>query len=275
MGASQAVVLAAMALLFGATFAVASWKRNHGYIDIAWGLAFALAALLSSALGAPRGPIPAFMTAAVVLWGLRLALHVGRRNLGKPEDYRYADMRRKWAPGTFSLRMLGQVYLLQFVLSFLVAWPTIRTNLADASGWNAGATAGAAAWAAGFAFEAIGDAQLARFRADPANRGTLMTRGLWAFTRHPNYFGEALQWWGLFGLSLAAGRELWLVESPVLITLFLLFVSGVPLLERKYAGRPDWEAYRRRTSIFVPWFPRRSKDGPDGSAAPRGPGAGL
>ncbi len=275
MPAQQLLVLASLAVVFAATFAVATLRLNHGYVDIAWGLSFVAAAVVSYALGAPKGPIPLVATFLVAAWGLRLAYHVGRRNVGKPEDFRYAHMRKSWDPKTFHLRMAGQVYLLQLVLAFLIVWPTVRTNLADAPSWNAGATAAVAAWAAGFLFETAGDAQLARFRADPANRGRLMTRGLWALTRHPNYFGEALQWWALFGLALAAGREAWLVESPLVITLFLLFVSGVPLLERKYAGRPDWEAYRRRTSIFVPWFPRRSKDGPDGSAAPHGPGAGL
>ncbi len=115
-------------------------------------------------------------------------------------------------------------------------------------------------WLTGFSFEAIGDRQLAAFIRDPANRGQLMTGGLWSYTRHPNYFGEAAMWWGMAMLALSAPNG-WLgLVGPLVITILLLFVSGVPLLEKKYAGRPDWEEYKKRTSIFIPWFPKKVKN---------------
>jgi len=263
--AGLGLVLGALLLFFVLTFLVAVRQKNNGLIDVAWGLGFVLSAVVSHFLGAPAGPIPLVMTLLVTAWGLRLAWTLFRRNWGRPEDYRYAHMRATWDPRTFQLRMFVQIYLLQLVLSFLVNLPAILTNLLgqapDRPAFGPLAILGTAAWGIGFALEVIGDAQLRRFRANPANRGTLLTRGLWRYTRHPNYFGEAVQWWGLWLMAVAAGRGLWLVESPVLITLFLVFVSGVPLLERKYAGRPDWEAYKARTSMFIPWFPKRTGPG--------------
>ncbi len=251
------ILLGALLAFFLATFAVAQRLKNHGLVDIAWGTGFVLSAWVSFALGAPTGPVPIAMTALVTVWGVRLTWHVARRNLGKPEDFRYAHMRETWDPKTYGLRMFLRIYLLQLVLNYLIALPTVVTNLAAPAGWTGWASAGVAVWAVGFFFETAGDAQLARFKADPANRGKLLTTGLWRYTRHPNYFGEAAQWWGLFLLALRGWSTVWLVLSPLLITLFLLYVSGVPLLERKYAGRADWEAYRRRTPKFFPWLPRK------------------
>jgi len=251
------IVLGALLAFFVAAFVVAQLLKNNGLVDIAWGLGFLLSAGVSFALGAPRGPVPIVMTALVAVWGLRLAWHVARRNLGKPEDFRYAHMRETWNPKTFLLRMFVQIYVLQLVLNYLIALPTVVTNLAAPTGWTAWATAGVAVWAAGFFFESVGDAQLARFKADPTHRGQLLTTGLWRYTRHPNYFGEAAQWWGLFLLALRGWGTVWLVLSPLAITLFLLYVSGVPMLEKKYAGRADWEEYRRRTPKFFPWLPRK------------------
>lgn len=251
------LILLALLAFFSLTFAIAHIRRNHGYVDIAWGLGFVVSAGFSFLAGSPRGAVPAVMTLLIAIWGLRLTFFLARRNIGKPEDYRYAEMRRKWDPATFGVRMFVQIYLLQLVLNYLINLPAIVTNLQDLTGWSVIATIGLAVWAGGFATEAMADRQLRIFKADPANKGLLMTGGLWRYSRHPNYFGEAAQWWGLYLLAVSNGQHIWLIISPLTITLFLLFVSGVPLLEKKYAGRPDWEDYKKRTNKFIPGPPKK------------------
>ncbi len=245
-------------VFFALTFLIAQSQKNNGIIDIVWGLGFVFSAILSYVIGQPEGLVPKVMTLLVTIWGLRLSFYLAKRNLGKPEDFRYADMRARWDPKTFHLRMFVQIYLLQLVLNYLINLTTIVTNLQDQTGWHVLSTLGVIVWIIGFLFESIGDSQLRRFKTIPANKGRLITTGLWRYTRHPNYFGEATQWWGLYLLAVGDGRFLFLIISPLLITLFLLYVSGVPMLERKYAGRPDWEAYKSRTSKFFPWFVKKT-----------------
>jgi len=242
-------------VLFGffvITFIVAQLFRNNGYIDIVWGLGFVVSAGMSFLVGQPHGAIPMVMTIFIGVWGLRLTWHLARRNIGKPEDFRYADMRRRWNPSTFYIRMFIQIYLLQFILNSVINLPAIVTNLQDLNGWGVPASIGLAVWAVGFAFETAADHQLKVFKANPKNKGRLLTTGLWQFSRHPNYFGEAAQWWGIYLMAINDFHNLWLIISPLTITLFLLFVSGVPMLEKKYEGRADWEEYKKRTNKFFP-----------------------
>lgn len=250
------LILGTLLVFFVVTFFYAQSQKNNGLIDIAWGLGFVVSAIISLLIGQPQGLVPLVMTAAVTIWGLRLTWFLARRNLGKPEDFRYANMRATWNPKTFYWRMFIQIYLLQLVLNFLINLTTVTANLKDIAGWNMLASSGLGVWVLGFTFEAVGDWQLKRFKANPQNKGKLIEQGLWRFSRHPNYFGEATQWWGIYLMAISGGRNFWLFVSPLLITLFLLFISGVPMLEKKYAGRPDWEAYKRRTSMFIPWFPK-------------------
>ena len=251
-------VLGALLLFFVLAFLIAQSRRNNGLVDVAWGLGFILSAGISLALGRPQGAVPWVAFGCVVLWGIRLTWHLARRNWNRPEDYRYKNMRDTWNPRTFYLRMFVQIYLLQFALNYLINLPVIVAGLEDRAPWNPVAMLGLAVWIAGFFCEALADRQLRVFKADAANRGKLLTTGLWRFSRHPNYFGEAVQWWGLWILTIGGGRNLWLFFSPLLITLFLVFVSGVPMLEKKYAGRADWEAYKSRTSKFILWFPKKA-----------------
>lgn len=252
------IIFALLLVFFVITFFIAQAKKNNGLIDIAWGAGFVFSALVSLLIGRPAGTVPLVMTACVVLWGLRLTFYLARRNIGKPEDYRYANMRATWEARTFYIRMFIQIYLLQLVLNFLINLPTIVANLEDPARWGVVAILGLAVWLTGFFFEVVGDWQLARFKAQPANKGKLITHGLWRYTRHPNYFGEATQWWGIFLMAVSGGQHIWLIISPALITFFLLFISGVPMLEKKYNGRADWEAYKRRTSKFFPTLPKKT-----------------
>ena len=240
---------------FCLTFLVGRHRKKHDLIDIFWGLGFVISALASFLLG-PRSPGALLITLTVLLWGLRLSIHLAARNLNKPEDFRYQAMRQKW-PRRFELVMFLRIYLLQFVLNALIGFPVVYTNLEPAGQPGILLYLGLAVFLTGFLFEAIGDEQLRRFKSRPENKGRLMTEGLWAWTRHPNYFGEALLWWGICLMALGTGPgRWWLLFSPLIITLLLLFVSGVPMLEKKYEGRADWAAYKDRTSKFIPRPPR-------------------
>ncbi|MHC1786511.1 MAG: DUF1295 domain-containing protein [Christensenellales bacterium] len=250
------IVYLALLCAFCLVFLVGKRHGKHDYIDIVWGLGFVLTGVLSWLLGKRSSP-GLLMTLLVLLWGGRLSYYLARRNIGKPEDYRYGAMRAKWQK-RFELVMFLRIYLLQIALNALIGFPLVYTNLQGGGAPDLLTWLGLALWLTGFLFEVVGDEQLRRFKAQGANQGKLMTQGLWAWTRHPNYFGEALTWWGIWVISLSGdlGR-FWLIFSPLLITLLLLFVSGVPLLEKKYEGRRDWEQYKQRTAKFFPRPPRR------------------
>ncbi|MEV6087490.1 DUF1295 domain-containing protein [Streptomyces parvulus] len=243
------------------TFAVAVRKGVHRVVDAAWGMGFAAVAVATSAVAAAAGEGDAvrqvLVTVLTVVWGLRLAVHIGRRGRGHGEDPRYDAMLAK-APGNRNLYALRMVYLLQGALVWLVSLPV------QAAAYGSGpvtllAWTGTAVWAAGLVFEAVGDAQLARFKADPAHQGRIMDRGLWSWTRHPNYFGDFLVWWGLFLVACDAGTAAAAVSvvSPLVMTYLLIGGSGKRLLERRMADRPGWSAYAARTSGFFPRPPRR------------------
>lgn len=253
----QVIALAALVvfLYMSAIFLLALARKNNGVVDIAWGPGFILVTAAVFARFGSGGARQWLALALVLAWGGRLAWHVYRRNHGKEEDFRYAAWRRAWGR-YFILRSFFQIFMLQGLLLLLVIAPVLlivgqgQPPLRPLDGL------GVLVWLAGFSFEAIGDRQLAAFIRDPANRGRLMTRGLWSWTRHPNYFGEASLWWGVGIIALSAPQG-WLgLAGPIVITCLLLFVSGVPLLEKKYAGRPDWEEYKKKTSMFFPWFPK-------------------
>ena len=242
---------------FAAVFEIGRRRRKHDVIDIYWGMGFVLSGLVSWLLG-PKSAVGTLMLALVAVWGLRLTIHLAVRNSGQPEDARYRAMRDKWPDG-FERTMFFRIYLLQFGLNALVGFPLVYTNLQNGGPADALTWLGVSVWVIGFAFETIGDEQLRRFKRDARNQGRLMTTGLWSLTRHPNYFGEAVLWWGLWLISLSGHPERWwLVFSPIAIPVLVRYVSGVPLLERKYQGRADWEAYCRRTNIFVPGPPKGS-----------------
>jgi steroid 5-alpha reductase family enzyme len=195
--------------------------------------------------------------ALAAIWALRLTGYLTWRNHGKPEDRRYRAIRERNEPG-FTWKSLYLVFGLQAVLAAIVALPLFGA-IASARPWSLLDAAGVLLWLVGFGFEAIGDRQLARFKADPKNRGQVMAQGLWRYTRHPNYFGECCLWWGFFVIALAAGAW-WSVLSPLLLTVLLLRVSGVALLERDIAERrPEYRDYILRTSAFLPWLPRAAE----------------
>lgn len=197
------------------------------------------------------------MLAILLAWALRLAVYVTWRNWGHGEDRRYQAMRARNQPG-FALKSLWLVFGLQAVLAWIVGWPVLAAA-GSAQAWTPWDTLGAGLALGGVLVESIADAQLARFRRDPANQGQVMDRGLWRYSRHPNYFGEACLWWGLGLMGLAGGgwAAAWCLLSPLMMTVLLLRVSGVTLLEQDMAERrPAYRDYVRRTSAFIPWPPR-------------------
>jgi steroid 5-alpha reductase family enzyme len=192
---------------------------------------------------------------------LRLAAHIAGRNRKRGEDPRYAAWRKTWGKW-FVPRSYLQVFLLQGIFLLVVSSPVLFVNTVSGGGLGVPDFAGAGVWLLGFLFETVSDAELSRFKKNPENRGKILTGGLWRFTRHPNYFGEAVMWWGIFVIALSVRGGWATVAGPLLITFLLTRVSGVPMLERKYAGNPEFEEYARRTSAFIPWFPKKEKGRP-------------
>lgn len=195
----------------------------------------------------------------VTIWGLRLSLHILTRNWGKPEDFRYQAWRKE-AGASWWWRSFFKVFLLQGILLWIIASPLL---VAQVSPQPAHITwldiLAIPVWLIGFTFETLGDLQLRRFKANPANQGKVLNIGVWRYTRHPNYFGDATQWWAYYLIALAAGGW-WTIFSPILMTGLLLRVSGVTLLEKTLKEtKPGYKDYAESTSEFIPWFPRHKK----------------
>ncbi len=234
-------------------FAISVIKKRNDVADIAWGLGFVLMAWLSFCLTGYS--FKAFLVNSLVtVWGLRLAWHIYHRNRNKPEDSRYLEWRKTWS--NFYLRSFLQVFFLQGIFIFMISLPVIFINHSISQGFSIFETIGILVWGVGFYLESTGDRQLKEFISDPENKGKLMDKGLWRYSRHPNYFGEVTQWWGIFIVAVSIPGSLFTIIGPLTITILILFVSGIPLLEKKYSGRPDFEEYKKRTSIFIPLPPR-------------------
>ncbi len=238
-------------------FIVAMWRRRNDVADVAWGLGFVLVAATALLLHMPAAR-SILVTALVAVWGIRLALHIHFRNRGKSEDFRYRRWREDWGK-SFLIRTFLQVFLLQGVLLVLVSTPVIYVNSTTNPPLGFTDALGFLVWSIGFSFEAVGDYQLLRFIGNRLNKGVIMTLGLWRFTRHPNYFGEVLLWWGMFLIVLPAPGGWLTIIGPATITFLILKVSGIPMLEAKYQGNPQYEEYQRRTSSFFPLPPHSNK----------------
>jgi steroid 5-alpha reductase family enzyme len=240
---------------------VSLMKRDASIIDVFWGLGFGLLTWFYLVFDAGDPTPRAYLVVALVtLWGCRLSVHILWRNWGKDEDYRYQEMRAR-NPKIFPLRSLVTVFWLQAVLLWAIAMPLLRAVTASSPGTLTWLDfLGVLVFAVGFCFEALGDWQLARFKSDPDNKGKVLDRGLWRYTRHPNYFGDSVVWWGFFLLAVATPGSLWTIFSPVVMTFLLMRVSGVSLLERHLReAKPAYRNYAERTSAFFPWFPKSER----------------
>ena len=238
---------------------VALLKKDNGIMDAAWGMGFVFVALFTLCLADGLDARRILLGALVLVWGVRLSLHILIRNVGrKEEDFRYRNWRETWGRW-FYVRSYLQIYMLQGTVMFFVCTPILLVNARRGGPLGILDALGCGVWVLGFLFEAVGDYQLLRFTRNPANKGKVMRYGVWRLTRHPNYFGEATLWWGCFLIALSVPGGWWALISPVLIDFLLLRVSGIPMLEAKYKDRPEYQEYQRTTSAFFPWFPGKHK----------------
>ena len=235
--------------------------RNVTIVDSLWGLGFVLIAWLTFFTAEGFQGRMILITLLVTLWGLRLSLHLSWRNWGHGEDPRYGLWREE-SGNRFWLISLFKVFVLQAIFLWAIAlslqWGQMSPQPPQLTWID---YLGVSVWALGFFFEVVGDWQLARFKSDAANKGRVMDQGLWAYSRHPNYFGECLVWWGIFLITLATPSSLWTVISPIIITTVLLKMTGVTLMEKTIVHtRPKYREYIARTNAFIPWFPKRKVD---------------
>ena len=260
MADTSTVLLAAIvtiACLMLATWSVSLLRRDASIVDIVWGLGFVLVAWAAKFVTGASGAGNWLLLLMVTAWGLRLAGYLAKRNLGKGEDFRYKAMRRKHGE-RFAIVSLYTVFGLQGALMFVVSLPVTMGQRDTSAGAGFVVFLGFVVWAIGIYFEAVGDAQLARFKRDPRNEGQIMDQGLWALTRHPNYFGDALVWWGLAIVGSSQGAGVWAFIGAGVMTVLLVRVSGAAMLDRLLAKRkPGYAEYMARTSGFIP-MPRRS-----------------
>lgn len=233
-------------------------RRDASLVDRIWGVAFIILAWAYFGAAPAAGPAVArqwLVPALITVWGLRLSVYLTWRNWGQGEDFRYVEMRRK--SSAFAWTSLFRVFWLQGLIAFVVGLPLLQVQRVaepESLGWLD--YAGVAFFAIGLFFETVGDLQLTRFKADPANKGRVLDSGLWRYTRHPNYFGDAMVWWGFALIALATPGALWSLVGPALMTFFLVKVSGVALLEKTLADtKPQYRDYVRRTSAFFPLPP--------------------
>jgi steroid 5-alpha reductase family enzyme len=254
LAATMALSATAAFVLLLVTFALSVPLRDVSIVDIAWGLGFVVTGAVSAAVAGGDDERTLLMLVLVAVWGLRLSGHIACRKAGHPgEDPRYAAMRER--AGTFVLVSLYKVFLLQAALIWVVSLPLQGAAASTDPDLGPLAYVGVALWLVGIVFEAGGDLQLERFKADPGNHGKVMDRGLWRYTRHPNYFGDFCVWWGLFAIALDGGAW-WSVVSPLIMTVLLTRVSGKDLLEKSMSKRPGYAEYVERTSGFIPLPPR-------------------
>lgn len=250
------IILAAVLLYISAVFIVALRLKRFDVVDIAWGGAFIVAALTSLAISPHSSWLQLLVTTLVIVWGTRLGYHILRRIVSSTkEDPRYVELRKKWQ-GNVAVNAYFRIFLVQGILATIISAAVIFINLSEETNLSGVSVIGLILWMIGFYFESVGDAQLKRHLANPQKKGQLMKSGLWKYTRHPNYFGEALQWWAIWLIATAVPFGWVTIVSPVLITILLVFISGVPLTEKRFEGRPGWSDYKRRTSMFIPLPPK-------------------
>ena len=246
--------LAILVVVHGLTFVIGRRIGRYNVVDAAWGIGFIAVAAVAAVLGTGDLFRRVLLLVLVAVWGLRLAWHMIVKSAGKGEDPRYRDLLR----GDFSAKhVLRKVFVIQAAATWFVSLPLQVSAVLGPTPplLRPVLIAGVALWIVGVLFEAVGDHQLRRFKSDPANKGVIMDRGLWRWTRHPNYFGDACVWWGLWLAGIASCVSLFTVLSPVLMTYFLVYATGAKLTEKYMRDRPGFAEYRLRTSFFVPMPP--------------------
>jgi len=236
-------------------FVVSIILRRNDVADLAWALGFVFITIILS-VSHPSENHLSLISLLVSIWGIRLASHIYNRLKNNPEDKRYYGWRLSWGK-YFVIRSYLQVFLLQGLFMFLISLSIILSISSKVLTIQWVGLAGLIVWITGFLFESISDKQLSNF-IKTKKTGQIMQSGLWKYSRHPNYFGEVTQWWGIALIAFESSHRLFLFLSPITITLLILFVSGVPLLEKKYQDNPEYIKYKKKTSIFLPWIPKNN-----------------
>lgn len=254
----ETLLFTASIVLFymSALFILALFLKDNSIADIAWGPGFIVASASAVWFNESYYCPQAVVFLMVTIWGMRLGIRILLRGRGRGEDPRYRKWRESWGR-YFLIRSYLQIFLLQGVILLVNVSPVlvIAASGREAMVWSD--FLGIAVWICGLLFEVIADYQLDAFRRDPANRGSIINRGLWRYSRHPNYFGEVVMWWGIFIIALSCEMGWVSIVGPLAITAMILFVSGIPMTERMMASRPGYDEYRKRVSAFIPWFPRK------------------
>lgn len=230
---------------------------NASIVDMIWGFVFVVAAVAYFAFTDGYETRKWLVLILTVIWGMRLSLHLTARNWGKPEDFRYQKFRERYGADRYWWVSFFQVYLLQGTILWFVSLPLLAAQYHETSAnLTIFDVLGVIVWGIGIFFEAVGDWQLTRFKANPANKGKVLNTGLWRYTRHPNYFGDSMVWWGLFLIAVSTHWGILTIISPLFMTFLLMRVSGVKLLEKTLKEKPGYEEYIRRTSAFLPMPPK-------------------
>lgn len=247
--------IAILFVYFTAWYLFTSYIKNAGYIDVGWGIGFVVLSIYNLIVQPTISG--ALFVLLVAAWGLRLSFHIFKRNYKKKEDYRYANFRKEWG-SSFYLRAYFQLFLFQGLLMFLISISFTYGQLSQQPANLPLLILGLLVYSAGWLIETIADKQLKDHIA-AQTKPSLCRSGLWKYSRHPNYFGEAVIWWGIYVVSLAYGAPVWTIMSPMTITYLLRFVSGVPMLEKRMAKYEEFEDYKKKTSVFIPWFTQEDK----------------
>lgn len=252
--------LAVILLMMTILWLVSIFLKNVSIVDLFWGLGFVITSVwyfLNTDGYEPRKFITQIL---VTIWGLRLSVYLSWRNIGKGEDFRYREFRRKYGEKRYWWFSFFQTFLLQGFLMWIISLPLLGAQYKSGNeSLSILDYLGIALWLTGLVFETGGDLQLARFRSNPSNKGKVLNTGFWKYTRHPNYFGDSAVWWGFGLICLAAGSYIPVIGS-VIMTLLIIKVSGVSLLEKSLVEKkPQYREYIERTSAFIPWFPKTPK----------------
>lgn len=241
-------------------FGIAVLRKDNSVIDIFYGLIFIDVALTTYLFMSTSHVVATLVTLLTVVWGIRLSARIYLKNKDKGEDRRYALWREEWmkrGKGYFYVRSYLQVFLLQGLVIWLVSLPIVLVNTTPAMTWSGWVTAGFIVWVVGFLFESVADFQLDHFLRDPLNRGRIMVTGLFRYSRRPNYFGESLMWWGMALIAFSVPINWIAFVSPAVITYIVVSVTG-PITEALWKGNAEYGAYQKKTSYFIPWFPKKS-----------------
>lgn len=236
-------------------FAIAVYKKRNDVADIAWGMGYIITCGYLF-ITYPASSVLILLYTLVIVWGLRLSMHIYARNKNKSEDFRYKNWREEWG-NFFYLRSYLQVFLLQGIFLLIIISPVIHAAVAESLQWNVFTWLGLCCWIIGFYFQTVADWQLSVFKSTQKNKGLIIQTGLWKYSRHPNYFGEIVMWWSIFIITIPFTNSFYFIISPLTITLLLVFVSGIPMLEKKYKGNAAFEAYKKRTAALIPRPPRK------------------